>query len=406
MNHGFERGVVGMAGGQRGRTTATKQRRAGRASGEARVPSSGAPQRQRRGSDGASLATPPLPLLRTSERSTLKMCEFLWDLTYNYKLKPQTDMPALRYGSLAHKALAGWYVPGVKRGVHPAEGFANAYDAEIAANEEVFGLKAGEDEKWVNARELGIAMMNNYVEEYGQDRDWEVIATEMPFQVMVTYPEDVWDLVDGGPGFLDHAQGDPWFYYVGVIDGVWRKRSDKTIWVPDHKTTAGIGDSKLQYLQVDDQAGSYWSWGVDFLRQEGILKPKQQLAGMLYNFLRKAMPDERASKYVNGKRLYLNLDGSVSKRQPPPYFARLPIWRDEFDRNEAKRRALVDYRRIELFRNGELEMSKNPGMFTCPRCAMRDACELHETGNDWQGFLDQTTKMWDPYAEHEVYDGR
>jgi hypothetical protein len=145
---------------------------------------------------------------------------------------------------------------------------------------------------------------------------------------------------------------------------------------------------------------------VDFLREQGILKPKQQLAGMLYNFLRKAMPDERHSKMVNGKRVYLNLDGTISKKQPSPYFLRQPIWRDEYDKQEAKRRSMVDMRRIELFRAGQLEMSKHPGMFTCPSCAMRDACELHETGNDWEQFLAQTTKPWDPYAEHEVYDGR
>jgi hypothetical protein len=295
-------------------------------------------------------------------------------------------------------ALAGWYIPGIKRGVHPAKTFAKAYDAEIARNEEIFGFRVGDDEKWENARDLGIAMMNNYVDEYGQDSEWKVIATEMPFKVLVHHEVRI----DEWP----HSRVEPWFYYVGIVDGVWEHRVSHDLWIPDHKSTAGIGDSKLNYLQVDDQAGSYWSWGVDYLREVGILKPKQQLAGMLYNFLRKAMPDERPSKIVNGKRMYLNLDGSVSKKQPSPYFLRQPIYRDEFDREEAKRRALVDFRRTELFRSGELEMTKNPGMFTCPTCAMRDACELHETGNDWEGFLNQTTKSWDPYAEHEVYDGR
>lgn len=353
--------------------------------------SPGAPQSAKRGRvakpAGNTNGAVTLPLLRTSERSAMKHCEWLWERTYVDLLKPQTDMPALRFGSLVHKALAAWYVPGVKRGTHPAETFRVEYALEMERNEEIFGMRM-EDEKWVNALDLGVAMLENYVEEYGKDSDWEVIATEMPFQTLVC------------------RDGQSWFYYVGIIDGVWRHRRDKNIWIPDHKTTAGIGDSKLKYLQVDDQAGSYWSWGVDYLREVGILKPKQQLAGMLYNFLRKAMPDERASKIVNGKRLYLNLNGSVSKKQPSPYFLRQPIWRDEFDRNEAKRRAMVDMRRLEMFRSGELEISKSPGMFTCPGCAMRDACELHETGNDWEQFMKQTTKTWEPYAEHEVYDGR
>jgi len=350
---------------------------------------SGAPQRTRRGRVVAASPTLPLPFLRTSERSAMKHCEWLWERAYVDRLKPQTDMPALRFGSLCHKALAGWYPPGVKRGVHPAEGFAAAYDAELAANERVFGMKVGDEEKWVNARELGIAMMENYVEEYGQDREWEVLATEMPFQVLV-----------------HNELGEPWFYYVGIIDGAWRHRVTKEIWIPDHKSTAGIGDSKLKYLQVDDQAGSYWSFGVDYLREIGILKKDQQLNGMLYNFLRKAMPDERQSKMVNGKRVYLNLNGTISKKQPSPYFLRQPIWRDEFDKQEARRRAKIDMERMTMFREGKLPITKSPGMFTCPSCAMRDACELHETGNDWEQFVKQTTKAWEPYAEHEVYDGR
>lgn len=336
-------------------------------------------------------------MLRTSERGTIKKCEFLWDITYNRRLKPQTEMPALRFGTLCHRALAAYYIPGVKRGTHPAKAFKKAYDAELKVNAEKFGARMEEDDRWVDAEELGVAMMENYVDEYGSDSDWEVIATEFPFKVLVYKPD-----TEGH----HYKQPEPWFWYTGVVDGVWKHRSRKELWIPDHKTTAGIGDTKLNYLQVDDQAGAYWSWGVDYLGMNGFLKKNDQLNGMLYNFLRKALPDERHSKFVGGKRLYLNLDGAVSKKQPSPYFLRQPIFRDEYDRKEAKRRAMIDFRRIELLRSGELEISKNPGMFTCPSCSMRDACELHETGQDWETFLRETTHTWDPYAEHEVYDGR
>jgi len=358
--------------------------------------------RRRLGRQADSSITLPegvsLPLLRTSERTTYKKCEFLWWLIYENKLQPQTEMPALRFGSLVHKALAAYYVPGVKRGVHPARAFEKAYEEDAKHNSEIFGMRVDEEDRWVNALELGVAMLENYVSEYGKDDRWEVLVTEMPFRVLVSHEVRI----DAWP----HSKVVPWFWYTGVLDGVWRDRMDKTLWIPDHKTTAGIGDSKLKYLQVDDQAGAYWSWGVQFLREQGMLGPKQQLNGMMYNFLRKALPDERASKIVNGKRVYVNLDGSISKKQPSPYFLRQPIFRDEFDRAEAQRRSLIDQHRLELLRSGELEISKNPGMFTCPTCSMRDVCELHETGNDWKTFLKQTTKPWDPYAEHEVYDGR
>lgn len=347
--------------------------------------------RRKRTGAAASLERLPsgLPMLRTSERGTLKGCEWRWDLEFNRRIKPQVSMPALRFGTLAHTAMAGWYVPGVKRGVSPVIGFERAYLEEQAYVQQHFGAR-DEDGTWIDALELGVAMMENYLDEYGKDDLWEVLVTEKPFQVVVNDPDT----------------DEPWFIYTGILDGVWRNRSTKDIWIPDHKTTAGIGDSKLNYLVLDDQAGAYWSWGVDYLAKEALLTKNQRLNGMLYNFLRKQKPDERPSKFVNGKRLYLNNDGSVSKKQPSPYFLRQPIFRDDYDRGQAKRRALIDMRRIEMLRAGELEITKNPGMFTCPGCWARDACELHETGGDFESFLKDSTRPWDPYAEHEVRDGR
>ena len=324
-----------------------------------------------------------LPMLRTSERSTLKSCEWKWYLTYERRVKPQVDMPALRFGTLIHVALAAWYIKGVKRGEHPAIAFERLYEAELAETQQLYGARAGEDDKWVSAGELGPAMLSNYVDQYGKDDRYEVLVTEHPFQWVM-----------------------PNFIYTGVVDGVWRDRSDKSVWIPDHKSAASISDSKLNYLQLDDQAGAYWSFGVMALKKQGLLKQDQKLRGMLYNFLRKQMPDERQSKILNGKRVYLNLDGSVSKKQPSPYFMRVPIYRDEHDKEMTMARAAMDAERIAELRSGARPVGKTPGQFTCPMCPMLDACELHETGNDWEGFLQQTTKQWDPYAEHEVYDGR
>lgn len=329
-----------------------------------------------------------LPMLRTSERGALKRCEFSWDITYNHRVKGQA-MPALRFGTLIHKALAAWYPPGTKRGKNPAHEFERLYAEDLKRNESEFGARLEEDDKWVSAAELGPSMLNNYLDEYGSDDEWHVLVTEHPFKTLVRKPDTT-----------------PWFWYTGVLDGIWRNRRTKELWIPDHKTTAGLGDSKLSYLQMDDQAGAYWSFGLSYLYAEKFLKPTQKLNGMLYNFLRKALPDERPSKLVKGHRQYLNKDGSVSKVQPSPYFHREMIFRDEYDRNMTVKRAMNDFSRIEMLRSGELTVSKNPGMFTCPMCAVRDICELHETGNDWEEFLRQTTQPWDPYAEHEVYDGR
>lgn len=350
-----------------------------------------------------AVAPPPddLPKLRTSERTTLKACEFRWSLTYGLKSEPITSAPALRFGGLVHAALAAYYKPGIRRGPHPAKTFLRLYEQELTTAEKM-GFR-DEDGKWQEAGGLGEAMLNNYVEQYGADDRWEVIATEMQFSTLVTREvrKDEWP----------HSKVEPWFNYVGTLDGVWRDRGTKHLWIPDHKTTSGIGGtvdhpSIPPYLLMDDQAGAYWSFGVEFLRQQGILKENQKLAGMLFNFMRKAMPDDRPYKIVKGKRLHLNQDGSVSKRQPPPYFFRCPIHRDEYDRAYAKERAREEYRRIELLRAGELTVTKTPGMFTCTTCPVRDACELHETGNDWESLLKETMRPADFYSAHEIQEGR
>src|SRR5215471_16526948 len=49
-------------------------------------------------------------------------------------------------------------------------------------------------------------MLENYVDEYGTDPDYEVLVMEMPFQVIVPH----------------RATGEPLFLYTGVIDRVWR----------------------------------------------------------------------------------------------------------------------------------------------------------------------------------------
>jgi hypothetical protein len=335
-------------------------------------------------------------MLRTSERGTMKSCEFKWEVAYNRRRKPYVEAPALRFGTLIHKALASYYIPGIKRSkVHPRDSFIKAYELDLKESPVLYGVKVEEDERWIDAKELGISMLEQYVAEYGADDNWEVLVTEHPFKVLVYRP---------GTEGHHYKKPEPWFWYTGVVDGAWRNRSSKEIWITDHKTAASLSDSKLNYLQVDDQAGAYWSWGVDYLYEQGLLKPNQKLAGMLYNFLRKALPDGRESKLVAGKRQYLNLNGEVSKKQPPPYFMRMPIYRDELDREMAKRRSLNDFTRIEMLKAGDLEVTKTTGQFTCPMCPARDACELHEVGADWEEFLASTTREWDPYAEHEIYD--
>lgn len=344
-----------------------------------------------------------LPMLRNSERSAFKQCRFLWDIAYNRRLKPIHAMPALRFGNLMHQALAAYYVVGVKRGKNPVDEFTRLYERDLQESYE-FGFK-DEDGKWNDAGELGVAMLTNYLNTYGKDEDWEVLVTEHPYRVVVNHPlcaicgQEIYegDCSAQCPGPVYR----PWFAQTGILDGVWRHRSkkDHTV-VVDHKTAASISTS---YLVMDDQAGSYWTWGVDYLWEAGLLKKGTKLNGMMFNFMRKAMPDERPKNEAGQS---LNKDGSVSKVQPSPYFVRHYTWRDEYDRQMQRVRAMAEYAEMEKIRNGEATAYKSPGRMTCAGCWLLDACELHETGNDWESFLRQTTQTWEPYAAQEIELGR
>jgi len=312
-------------------------------------------------------------------------------LEFGSEIKGKQATPALRFGSLIHKSLAAYYKPGIKRGPNPVHTFEKLYEAELVEYAE-FGIR--EDDKWTDAGELGPAMLQAYLDRYGKDEEWEVLVTEYPFRQVVTMPMN------------PHI---PWFVYVGVLDGVWKNRRTKHTHIIDHKTAAAINPT---YLSLDDQATAYWTWGLDALYFNKLLSRREKPGGMLYNFLRKAMPDERETNELGEA---LNKDGSVSKRQRSPLFARIPIYRDWNERESARWRSIVEFKEMEGIRHDGLEGGsyqtheppdtayKNPGQFTCPGCWAFDICELHEIGQDWQELRSMTTRAWNPYEEHETY---
>src|SRR5262245_57399938 len=166
-------------------------------------------------------------LIRTSEQQSYNRCKWAWDLSYNQRLRQKRPGPVLRFGTLVHEALAEWYIPGRKRGEHPARAFVRVYDQHVAETGEfvIRGIDSETDEKkWEDARELGVDMLTRYVDHFGHDEDWEVIATECPFQAPVLHPRT----------------GRVLFEMVGTLDLIMRQVSTKRIFVWDHKTTDSI----------------------------------------------------------------------------------------------------------------------------------------------------------------------
>jgi hypothetical protein len=327
--------------------------------------------------------SPETPWIRSSERSTFTQCPQKWEWAYVNRWKPNISSPALRFGNLVHASLERFYRPGLKRGPKPGTTFQKLYAKELEFAE-TMGFR-DEDGTWHDAGEMGTLMMEAYYERWGKDDRWEVLATEMPFHTPV-YGED----------------GQLLFVYVGVLDGLWRNRGTKELWVVDHKTTRDDPTSKGEALILDEQCGAYWTYGVDYLRAMGLLKDDKKLMGMMYNFLRKGKPDERAKNSVGQS---LNLDGTVSKRQPTPLFHREPVYRDELDGQMVRRRVMSQFDVMTLMREGTLSVYKVPGTLHNPHCKwcdFKDMCEIHEQQGDWDLVRRATTQTWDPYKQHEI----
>lgn len=352
-------------------------------------------------------------MLRNSERKAYKRCRQKWDWSYNHGLERMVKSPALRFGTLVHEALAAYYIPGTERGPHPAETFRDLYEEELEEASE-FGFR-DEDDKWHDAYELGVVLLEEYVEEY-EERDAliEIISPEQPFQVDLYNPKN----------------GRYVCTLVGTVDAIIRDLKTGDYGFFEHKTAKTI---RTEHLQLDDQAGTYWAVADEILEQQGI---DIDLSFILYNFLRKGKPDKRPQ---NSKGHYLNKPtkndllgaaksknlpipknatvasltnllersgvdpaqlGEVSKSQPPPLFKRVPVYRDEYDRQQMLQRIVNEAWEMKQVRRGKLPIYKNPTQDCSWDCDFHDVCELHETGADYEELMEFVLKPWDPYADH------
>jgi hypothetical protein len=323
-------------------------------------------------------------LLRTSERSSFKTCQQQWMWSYVERIKPAIASNPLRFGDLIHRALADYYPKGIKRGTHPLKTFRILYKREW---DEAAGMGfKDEDGKWLEFKLLGEEMLEGYVDHYKEiDKSYRVIATEQTFKVPIR-----------------NEVGRVVAWYVGTVDGLFENRDNKRLSIRDYKTSGKYADYGAA-LVLNDQAGAYWTFGVEWLVKKKIILPKRvsDIEKMEYRFLKKSKPDDR-NRNAAGE--YLNQDGKVSKNQPTPLFWEIPVYRTEFNRELILKRVLEELVQMEHVKSyGPV---KNPGplhMPNCLGCGYKAMCELHEVGADWKEFRDQTMQVWDPYEAHGDY---
>jgi hypothetical protein len=285
---------------------------------------------------------------------------------------PQAD--ALWFGIGIHEALGQWYLRGKRRGPHPAETWAN-WTADEIAFAKTYLDETFDEPVWVDAVELGAAMLEEYVAYYGKDPQWDIISIEQPFKVRIM------------------RQGRPVAFFTSRWDGVLRDIATGKIWLLENKTAAQIVTA---YLELDDQGGSYWAVASQLLRAKGILGPNEHIEGIIYNFLRKAFPDERPQ---NAEGLRLNKDNSISKKQPARLFHREPMDRSPKEQATQLSRIADEIAVMNAVRDGTIPITKTPTK-DCPRCPFWVPCTLHERGSEaYKSVLKSNYRVIDPYED-------
>jgi hypothetical protein len=371
--------------------------------------------------------------MRTSERGSLARCAQQWYWSQVEELRPNRAANPLWFGSAVHVALADWYLKGLKRGPHPAETFNKFLEGERS----MLVTDENEEQEYFDARALGTDMLEHYVEVYGKDEKWEVIATEHAGHVILPRPEmKIFRRV--------RPEVKRWLKYFFTWDGVFRDLEDGQLYLMEHKTAAAIS---TLHLSLDNQAGSYWAIASQSLQKQGILTAGQDIVGIRYNFLRKAMRDTRPqnedghytnlptkSHYVDALYNHFGEDeppeameawerdlpkmtlaslkemaetqgltvlGDVSKSQPPAYFHREDVYRTRAERLTQIERIQDEAVFAEAYRNGYLPIVKSPSR-DCSWCPYNRMCELDEQGDAEAVEVFKET-MFHKESPYEVY---
>lgn len=347
-------------------------------------------------------------MVRTSERGTFKRCPQKWWWGAVEGLAPKEPSKALWFGHGWHYVMADFYRPGKKRSKDWLDVWRNFCDSPHPEDGYLPADEMGPE--FAELRSLGESMLVEYMKEYDGDPTWDVIQTEMSGHVMIP----TWD-------------GEDKFQYNFTFDGVYRDTKTKKIRLMEHKTAKAIS---IAHLSLDDQAGSYWAVAPTILRHLGVLSAKQSIQGVMYNFVKKGLPDSRPvgpdgyARNKPSKAQYLEalgvepkgmtvekleamaqqkgvvVLGDISKNQPTPMFIRHFVIRTPRERRTMVERMKAEHAGMEAMRSGALPVYKTPTRDCNWDCPFFTMCEVHEAGGDVAGFAKQVFRRRDA---HEVY---
>jgi hypothetical protein len=372
-----------------------------------------------------------VPLIRTSERGDFKSCQFFWYWHWDQGLGSPNVPTWSWFGTAMHKALEVRYPVGIKRG--PLGDVLEAFEAACDGEQRRIWEQGGDldDEEWHDGLTLGKAMLTGYVKKYGQDSRWQVIHTEQPFQIDVRNPRN----------------GRLMAVYCGTWDLFVWDNVDKVYRLVDHKTRAQFKND-WSFFDINDQAGSYLWVAPEVLRHLGLLGAKEHIDGIVFNMLRKSMPQPTAEDGVRynlpkkshylaaieaerqkmpGKtpgsswvgpaltgretlpmlhqiatKLELDVKGDPRAVQPSPLFKRYTTRRGLEQRVNQGQKVLAEATHMDLVRRGRLPLLKHPTE-DCVRCPLFDFCQIDELDpREAKAYAATMLVRRDPYADHRA----
>ncbi|XBA13390.1 Cas4 exonuclease [Gordonia phage Xenia2] len=364
-----------------------------------------------------------LQMLRSSERAQFKKCPQAWWWGYVEQLRlAGSESIPLWFGTGLHLVWAEYYIPGSKRGRNPHETWDEYCGDENFDVVRIITDTEDGHEVFMNAKELGHIMIDEYLAEYNGDPNWYVVAPEQRIRAILPHPKDFTR---------------PYVDLRGTIDLVIRdEEKNGQLELVDHKHMAKLA---VAHLPMDEQLGGYTSVAEHALRSEGLISKTDTIDSIIYNVLVKAKPDPRPrdsegryrnqpkkADYIEALLAELEYDedeakalhkltlpklkaeaeandvrvfGEISKRQGARHFHREVVTLTR----KRKRRQIIrigeDMIHMNAVRNGKLPIMKSPGEH-CAWCPFRELCELDEAGGDTDEFKGMVFNKEDPYADH------
>jgi hypothetical protein len=327
-----------------------------------------------------------LPLIRHSERVDYKRCPKKWFWRWRMGLVPKAKtFGALELGTWFHSTLAAWYSQPDREGLSLTAWFKHFAELAIGGAKNI-GAPDYTLEKADELAALGEAMATAYQKKYGADPAIIPIVAEIPLE---------FDLTDAdGKVFAKHKL---------KPDLVYREAANPDyVWLMEHKTAAQI---RTEHLVIDDQARPYGAMAEISLRRAGVLRKSDVFKGIMYNFVRKALTDERP---VNEQGQSLNKNGSVSAKQPVPTLMRFPVTLTKASKRIAISRLRIEAGIItgmtEALRSKKVDpalLPKTPHS-SCPKlCPFFTMCVVEEQGGDIKEMQRTMYERRDPYLYEE-----